>query len=181
MKIERMEDFNSMLTGVSCLRGEFTERKKILNVSKELVSEGEILVVRGVGVVLRQIQPLSKITVLGHSGVFENDVRIASFPESMQNTLLALFSLQTEQLASSFGAEIIKTGDLYALAFSPTASSLSSVISSVRIVGTCYPKELSVTKKNGEEITYMLSGIQWSPFSLSDTEVSALQVASVTS
>jgi len=175
--IDQSKDLESMLIGVSCLRANFVEERIVTNISKPLSLKGNLLVVRGVGIVLQQQTPVILTTAIGQQGVFEFDKQVSHFPADLQNTLVSLFSLQMNALVESFSVRHTSVGNQYLIKLLPTNRSLRSAISEVNLKGQCYPETISILQTNGESKTFTLSDIIWGPFEISNAEKKALQLA----
>ena len=175
--IQTVADLERILTGVSCLRAKYVEERVVSNLSKPLQLTGTILVVRGVGVVLKQEQP-KLVTAIGRSGLFEEKKQFKSFPTTMQNTLVSLFTLQLNALLEEFSASVRQEKDGYILTLLPVSKTLRSAVTELNLAGVCYPEDMRITQANGESRKFRFTNISWGPFELSPAEIEALRLAS---
>lgn len=176
--ISAVADLESLLSGVSCIRSKYQEKRLIANMSKPFQSSGELLVVRGLGVILSQQNPVVKTTVLGSSGTFENMIRTASVPDFVQKSLLALFSLQFNRIRGDFVDAVVSTYPYYQISFKPRSEVYSKNLSEIVLEGSCYPSKLEIKQANGESRQYNLQDQTFAPFEVTSAEKELLQLVS---
>lgn len=166
------------LRQAAALRGEFSQRKFLHELPQPLVSSGDFLVARGLGVIWHTRVPFDSELVLTPQALVQRDagaealrVDAATQPGlgAVAQVFDALFALDLPQLGQRFSLYGEPGKDGWILGLKPREAALAQAMSAVVVQGRAEPQHIVLHEASGDRTEIEFSH-QTAAASLSDAE-----------
>ncbi|SEL71286.1 Outer membrane lipoprotein carrier protein LolA [Roseateles sp. YR242] len=151
------------------LRGDFTQTKKVPGFTKPLVSRGEFVLARGLGVLWRTIKPFASELRLTRDEIRatqggQTAMRLEAAREPavrVINTLMfSLLNGDVSGLADLFDLSGEVKGDKWQLALLPKPGPLRQVLKQVALEGDSFVRRIQLFEANGDESLIQLDNLR---------------------
>lgn len=159
------------LEDTEVLRGQFTQRRHLLEIPRPLESHGEFLLVRGQGVWWHARTPLDAALVLTPAGV-RRDATAAVQPGTalVAEIFFALFALDIDTLARSFELFATQAGPDWQLGLRPRDAALGTWFRQASVRGAAQVQQVTLDEATGDRLEIDLSVTPGSAASLTPAE-----------
>lgn len=166
------------LEDTEVLRGQFTQRRHLLEIPRPLTSHGEFLLVRGQGVWWHARAPLDAALVLTPAGVLADSTAAApDRPAATQpgtalvaEIFFALFALDIDTLARSFELFATQAGPDWQLGLRPRDAALGTWFRQASVRGAAQVQQVTLDEATGDRLEIDLSATPGSAASLTPAE-----------
>lgn len=173
----------SALGQAAAVRGDFSQRKILRELPQPLVSSGDFLVARGLGVAWHTRVPFDSELILTPQALVQREgggqatrMDASSQPglEAVEQVFGALFALDLPRLSERFELYGQRSGSRWTLGLKPREAALSQVVTAVVISGEAQPQKIVLHEANGDRTEIVLSRQSLLP-ALSEAERRHLQ------
>lgn len=166
------------LEDTEVLRGQFTQRRHLIEIPRPLTSRGEFLLVRGQGVWWHALSPIDAAVVLTPAGVRRDTTAHApDRPAAVQpgtalvaEIFFALFALDIDTLARSFELFATQAGAGWQLGLRPRDAALATWFRQASVRGTGQVQQVTLDEATGDRLEIDLSATPGSAASLTPAE-----------
>ncbi len=166
---ERREAVRRRMNDATLLRGEFVQTRRVEGFHGPLQSSGELVVVRGGGVLWTTRRPFVSTLVVTPDRLDTRDasgrllrrtqLRDEPLLRSVNTLLLALVAADLEALATLFRLEAELLGDAgWRLRLKPIDSLLSRQLAQVEINGERFVQQVQIEERNGNDTHVAFAG-----------------------
>ena len=154
------------LAGAAAVRGEFSQRKSLHELPQPLVSSGDFLVARGIGIDWHTRVPFDSDLVLTPQAMVQRDggaeamrADAATQPGlgAVEQVFDALFALDTPKLAERFTLYGLRGKEGWTLGLKPRDAALAKMIDSVVIGGSEQPQRILLHETGGDRTEIIFS------------------------
>lgn len=154
------------LAGAAAVRGEFSQRKYLHELPQPLVSSGEFLVARGIGIDWHTRVPFDSDLLLTPQSMVQRDggaeaMRVDASTQpglgAVEQVFDALFALDTPKLAERFTLYGLRGKDGWTLGLKPRDAALAKMIDSVVIGGSEQPQRIVLHETGGDRTEIIFS------------------------
>lgn len=147
------------------LRGRFTHRRYIAELSAPLVSTGEFVIARGQGIYWHTLEPFDSEFILTPHGIAQRDEGTETLNMNadgqpavrmVARIFLALLSMDVQSLTSSFQLYGMQTGPQWQLGLRPTMAGMAAVFREAVVTGSRQVEQVILydTNKDRTEISF---------------------------
>lgn len=160
------------LAQAAAVRGEFSQSKHLHELPRPLVSSGDFLVARGLGVVWHTRVPFDSQLILSAQAVVQRDgggqaTRIDASRQPgiglVAQIFDALFSLDLPGLDQHFSLFGAGSAAQWTLGLKPREAAFGKVIDAVLVYGAAQPQRIVLFEGNGDRTEISLSGQRLQP------------------
>lgn len=164
-----LQRVSERLTVADVTRGAFTQEHHLNVLSRPLVSRGDFVYHRQLGVRWSVIEPFASTMVVAPTGVFYQGEQAQPFAKGFGQLLLTLMQLDVEQLARNFVASGDPGGDEWKLVLKPRHDQWRQAITEIQLRGNQAINQVGVLEASGDKVLVTFTDIRYQP-PLSDEE-----------
>jgi len=158
------------LRGAQLMRGKFVYRKYLKEIPQPLVSRGEFVFARELGIDWHTREPFDSDFVLTASGITQRDEGRTTLQMSasqqpavkvVAHIFLALLSLDVTSLQNSFALSGLQQGSRWQVGMRPTVSAIAAVFKEAVVSGNAQVENLVLRDANGDRTEIAFSEVQY--------------------
>lgn len=163
------------LAKTQVLQGRFVHRKALSELPKPLVSTGEFLFARDLGVYWRTREPFDSAFVLTRQGVSQTDEGVETMRISVDQQpavrvigriFFALFALDVDALSGGFdlfaAPRVEPSNETWTIGLKPKSGAVANVFIRATVSGRRDVEQVTLTDKHGDTTTIDLSAVEHS-------------------
>ena len=166
---------SSALAGAKVLQGRFVHRKTLSELPKPLVSTGEFIFARDLGVYWRTREPFDSVFVLTPQGLAQTDegaetLRLSADRQPavrvIAKVFFALFALDVDALSGSFdlfaAPRAARSSEPWTIGLRPKSSAVANVFQRALLTGRRDVEQVVLIDKHGDATTIELRAVEHS-------------------
>lgn len=167
------------LAQAKVVRGQFVQRRSLAELPRPLVSRGDFVFARDVGVAWHTAEPFESRVALGPRGLVQSDasgetLRVDADREPalrfVSTVFVALFSLDVQRLATDFELFALPTSKGWTLGLRPRAAAVRGVVAEAIVSGDSRVERVVLRDARGDRTEIDLADVRYETAPLSDTE-----------
>lgn len=164
-----IQSVSERLTVANVTRGEFTQERHLKALSRPLISQGNFVYHRQLGVRWAVIKPFASTMIVTPSGGFYQGKQAQPLTAGFGQLLLALLALDAEKLDQKFEVSGDLKADEWQLIFKPRQSQWQQTITKIQMHGSKSVDQVEVFEASGDRVLLQFVNILYQP-ALSDQE-----------
>jgi hypothetical protein len=167
------------LASARVVRGDFSQQRFLRELPRPLVSSGQFLYARDVGIEWRTAQPFESQFVLTPAGIAQrtaggSELKLEADQQPalrvVARVFFALFALDLSALANDFETFGERRGNQWVIGLKPRAAALANVFREAVITGSNTVESVVLTDALGDRSVIALQGVRYEAAALTPTE-----------
>lgn len=179
-----LKEVARQLRSIQVLRASFEQRKTIKVLSRPLISKGEYIFAREVGVYWKTVTPFPAAILLTPKGLIEKDpttgkvvasTNSKTLMKAMSQMFVAILAVDIEKLSTMFELYLQGDAKAWTLGLKPKNNGMKRFLRHIVLMGGKTVQKVQIAEGNGDQTLYIMSNVKTQPAKLSSTEQKLFQ------